>query len=324
MNGGIWIGDVLRALHATDGADHRRVFRMLGFETPETLTPEAGSPTDGDTEVAQVDREPSAAPIVTGRSPATHTEARARDLQPSLVADIPLLTPVRAGPAVGTAADAIAGASLPRVEEERHLSPVLPYQPLLPPASAPGILHQALSRQVTEGAIDTAALVEMMARCQPVAVVPRRPVPTLRYGVEVLVDLGPGMQLFRRDQTEVVRQITSLVGSEKVTVRYFAYCPLRGVGPGPGWTWRRTYHPPSRHTPILLLSDLGIGGPAGDVRRSIPAEWREFGRIAADNGSDVTALVVYPPDRWPTWLAALGCALMWDRTATARSVPVRS
>jgi hypothetical protein len=323
VNGGIWIGDILRALHATDRADHRRVYQMLGFEAAEILSPEAGSPMDDDTGAGQVDREEPMVLINQEKSPAPLTKARASNQQPPLVADIPLLTPVRAGPAIGHAGGAPAGASLPRVEEERHLSPVLPHQPLLPPATAPAILHRALSRHVAEGAIDITALVETVARCQPITLVPRQPVPTLRYGIEVLVDLGPGMQPFRRDQAEITRQITGVVGREKVTVRYFAYCPLRGAGPGAGWTWQ-PYSPPSRHTPILLLSDLGIGGPTGDFRRSTLAEWREFGRIAADNGSDVIALVVYPANRWPTWLAGLGSVLTWDRTATARSVPARS
>jgi len=318
----IWIGDVLRALRATDVADRPRVLRLLGFEAPDVPAPQAGELLDPDEDPDANDREPPGTQLILEEAPAPGVEARLRDRQPTLIADIPLLTPVRAAPAVRSAS-AVTGASLPRVVEERHLSPVLPYQPLFPPASTPAILQQALSRQVAEGAIDIPALVETLARRQPVAAVRRRAVPTLRYGVQVLVDLGPAMQPFRRDQAEIMKQIISVVGREKVTVKYFAYCPVRKAGPGPRWTWR-PYQPPPRHTPILLLSDLGIGGPTGDFRRSTRAEWREFGRIAAGNGSEVIAFLVYPPSRWPTWLPALGRGLTWDRGATARSAQARS
>jgi hypothetical protein len=195
----------------------------------------------------------------------------------------------------------------------------MPHQPLFPPRSTPAILQAALSRQVAEGPIDITSLVETVARCKPVSVVRRRYVPTLRYGVQVLVDLGPAMEPFRRDQEQVTRQIIATVGHEKVRVRYFAYSPLRGTGTGAGWTWRRPYRPPSRGTPILLLSDMGIGGPAGDLRASTYPEWLEFGRIAAGNESGIVAFVVYPPGRWPSWLASLGHPVSWDRRATARS-----
>lgn len=179
-----------------------------------------------------------------------------------------------------------------------------------------------MSCQVDEGPIDITALVEAVAHCKPVSVVPRRHVPTLRFGVQVLVDMGPGMQPFRRDQDEITRQIVRTVGWERVEVGYFAYSPLRGAGPGPGWTWR-PYRPPSRRTPILLLSDLGIGGPRGDFRRSTYLEWRRFRRIAAENESGVVAFVVYPQDRWPAWLAAVTHPVVWDRRATARSARAR-
>jgi hypothetical protein len=120
------------------------------------------------------------------------------------------------------------------------------------------------------------------------------------------------MQPFRRDQEEIARKIAGTVGREKVAVQYFAYSPLRGAGLGPGWTWQ-PYQPPSRRTPILLLSDLGIGGPAADFRKSTYAEWSEFTRIAAENDSDVVAFIVYPRDRWPTWLTALMRPVAWDR-----------
>jgi hypothetical protein len=311
---GIWIGDVLRALRATDDASRAQVLDLLGFAAPSVTESYSGQPVDQEPGAERGDQEPGTQPSALEAPSAPRSGAEARDQRPSPTAGIPLLTPVRSG---SSPAVIETGVSLPRVEE-RHLSPAVPYRPLFPLLSTSAILQGALSRQVAEGSIDITALVETVARCKPVSAVPRRHVPTLRYGVQVLVDMGPGMQPFRRDQEEIIRQIVRTVGREKVEVGYFAYSPLRGAGPGPGWTWR-PYRPPSRRTPILLLSDLGIGGPSGDFRKSTHSEWRRFWRIAADNESGIVAFVVYPPDRWPGWLAAVTHPVSWDRRATARS-----
>jgi hypothetical protein len=318
VNRGVWIGDVLRALRATDDASRARVLELLGFAAPSVAELYSSQPADQQPGAEAGGQQPDTHRPSPQAPPASRSGDGERDRRPSPTAGIPLLTPVRSGFAPAAMET---GASLPRVEE-RHLSPAVPYRPLFPPRSTPAILQAALSCQVAEGPIDITALVETVARCKPVSEVPRRHVPTLRYGVQVLVDLGPGMQPFRRDQEEITRQIVRTVGCEKVDVGYFAYSPLRGAGPGPGWTWR-PYRPPSRRTPILLLSDLGIGGPPGDFRRSTLPEWRRFWRIAADNESGVVAFVVYPPGRWPAWLAAVTHPVVWDRRATARSARAR-
>jgi hypothetical protein len=231
-----------------------------------------------------------------------------------------MLTPVL--PARVPSLAAGAGESLPR-PGDRNRSPLIPYQPLFQPRTERAILQAALSRRVAEGPTDTAALVTVMARCQPVRVVPRRKVPTLRYGVQVLVDLGPGMEPFRRDQEYLARQITRIVGRDKVSVKYFAYSPLRGSGPGPGWTWLQPYQPawqpPARGTPVLLLADLGIGGPRGDFRKSTRSEWLRFAATAARNESAVVAFLVHPAERWPAWLTSVMSAVHWDRRTTART-----
>jgi hypothetical protein len=318
VNRGIWIGDVLRALRATDDASRDRVLELLGFAVPSVTEPYSGQPADQEPSAEPDGHQPDTEPPATEVPPVPRSAAEDRGRRPSPTADIPLLTPVRSGFAPAALETSV---SLPRVEE-RHLSPTVPYRPLFPPRSTSAILQAALSCQVDEGPIDITALVETVARCKPIPAVPRKHVPTLRFGVQVLVDMGPGMQPFRRDQEEITRQIVKTVGSEKVEVGYFAYSPLRGAGPGPRWTWR-PYRPPSRRAPILLLSDLGIGGPRDDFRKSTYPEWRRFLRIAAENESGVVAFVVYPQNRWPGWLATVTHPVVWDRSSTARSARPR-
>ena len=320
MNSGIWIGDVLRALSATDGANRNEVLALLGFAAPGDHGPGSAPAPDLDREQATGGRGPlEVAAARPGESPPSPRSARAsQDSPPPRAAAFPLLTPVRAG-AVRQAG--LAGVSLAPLTDD-HFLPVLPHYPLFARQSARAILQAALSRQVEEGPLDLTALVETVARGKPVTALRKRPVPTLRFGVQILVDLSSAMEPFLRDQEQVTEQITRMLGREKVRLGYFAYSPLRGTGPGPEWTWR-PYQAPRRRTPILLLSDLGIGGPLRDFRASTYGEWRDFAGLAHENDSEVVAFVVYPPDRWPAWLPALMRPVTWDRRTTARTAGAR-
>ncbi|MFE5816192.1 hypothetical protein ACFQ6S_22730 [Streptomyces sp. NPDC056479] len=179
-----------------------------------------------------------------------------------------------------------------------------------------------LSRQVCEGPVDIPALIDTLAHGRPVARLPRRRVPTLRYGIQVLVDRSAGMQPFRRDQDQLIGQIRTVVGAGLVEVGYFSDLPQRGTGPGARWT-RTAYTPPELGRRILLLSDLGLGGPADDLQRAAPADWEEFVGLVTRAGCSIVALSPYPPDRWPGWMTRLLPLVSWDRTTTAGRARVR-
>jgi hypothetical protein len=209
---------------------------------------------------------------------------------------------------------------LPQVDQVR-LRALRPHEPLLAPRSTPAVLGVALSRPVPEGAIDSEALVEAISRGRPVDRLPRRRSSTLRFGVQVLVDLGAGMQPFARDQWELVGQLRRLFGPERTDVQQFAYAPLRGAGPGPRWTWR-PYRPPQPDARVLVLSNFGIGGPPLDYLASDRTEWEEFIEQVTRRGFSMVGFVPYPPARWPAWLRARIPLISWDRgttVSTARS-----
>jgi hypothetical protein len=144
----------------------------------------------------------------------------------------------------------------------------------------------------------------------------RRPVRTLRFGVQVLLDLGTGMELFTRDLHDVVNHVRATVGHEHTEVVYFDNCPVRGAGPGPRWTWRE-YAPPAPGTRVLILSDLGMGGPNLNPRRSTRVEWECLVRNLAHAQCTAVAFVPFPKQRWPSWAAKLLPLIPWDRQTTA-------
>jgi hypothetical protein len=307
MNSDIWIGDLARVLDVlgpmTPG-NRAQVAGLLGLDIT-ALPPEAmGSAPDAGPEAADshppdigtpAEQEPPAAPRLT------------------LEEELPLLDPL------GTA---LVPQSVewqePALAEMTagHLVPRIPFLPLLAPHSADATLRAAVSRWVHVGPVDTDALVRDLARQQPVRVLPLKPIATLRFGAQVLVDLGRGMDPFIHDRRDVLRQLRNVVGREGLTVRYFRYAPLRGVS-GAAAEPESSYSPPPPGTRVLVVSDMGIGGPPGDFRRSTPEEWESFKRLIESHDCPATALVPFPPHRWPSWLVQLFPLISWDHHTTA-------
>ncbi|MFS8100567.1 hypothetical protein LFM09_25905 [Lentzea alba] len=220
-----------------------------------------------------------------------------------------MLTEVTSKPAA--ASSWIPGPSLPLPAGDQTPHPT----PLLSPRTTAAVLHTVLSTTAEDGQADVEAITRLWARGEPIRSLPRKPRQTLRFGVQVLVDLGEAMQLFARDQRELVGQIRSVAGLESTSVEYFADIPTRGSGPGGRRTWR-DYTTPSRGSRILILSDFGIGGPAFHDRRGKPAEWLSFLNKVRREGCSPVGLVPYPPSRRPAWLTSSLPLVLWDRSTT--------
>lgn len=318
MRSQIWLADVVQVLEvARTDSEQGQVLHMLGLAggapRPGGLAPPpahalvseppAGAPREDPGEGAR-DEPPSGPEEESGGQGADAT------------VDLPLLRPAR-----------VESASGPREPVEPLARPTaervpLPHLPLLVPHWTSAILRAMLSRQVPEGPVDIPALIDALAHGHPVARLPRRPVPTLRYGVQVLVDRGPGMQPFRRDQDHLVRQIRAVVGSDLVEVGYFSGLPQHGTAPGARWT-RTEYTPPEFGRRILLLSDLGLGGPPDSFHRGTRHDWEEFVRLITRAGCSAVALSPYPPERWPGWMTRLLPLISWDRSTTASRARVK-
>jgi len=304
----IWLGDLVRAVASISGdADlTRRIVALLGLtQEPadtEEILPDGEVPepvTNGADESADGERWPSADSIA-GRQ--SHD-------------DVPMLPETYQAPAATT--DWESAPSLPRMTDEL-LATRPDVAPLLAPRSAAAVLDALLGATAADGPLDLPALTQACARGVPISRIPRLPRRTLRFGVQVLVDVGEAMELFVSDQADLVDRITALVGAEHTAVLYFEDSPLRGAGPGPRRTWR-AYRPPTAGSRVLVVSDFGVGGPAFHVRRSRPTEWQEHALMVSRAGAVAVGLLPYPPHRWPAWLAALMPLAMWDRATTAAS-----
>ncbi|MER6712584.1 hypothetical protein [Streptomyces sp. NPDC000877] len=318
MRAQIWVSDVVRALEVARTDEERaRVLEMLGFVSP--AVPDAGqvmpfAEPEGPrapVEAPRRERRPEPA-----HEPPPATAAEEETPNADVPEELPLLPPVRVE-AVPTPREPVRPLARPTAERVP-----LPHLPLFVPGWTSAILRAMVSRRVPEGAVDIPALIDTLAHGRPVRRLPRLPLPTMRYGVQVLVDRGPGMQPFRRDQNELLDRVRAVVGPSLVEVGYFSGTPQRGTGPGARWT-RTAYVPPESGRPVLLLSDLGLGGPPDDPQRGTRQEWEHFVGLVTRAGCGVVALSPYPPRRWPRWMTGLLPLVSWDRTTTASRATVR-
>ena len=310
----IGLADAIRA-SARLGLDPVTALRVLSLSIPSAAA--APSPGTGWTEPAPVpfedldlrgDEPPGAQPWSPTEPPIpTSAALPPEDRRPPLIEPLPPDRPRLAGAPV----------PLPSVEAELRRPDAprpLADAGLLPPARQRAILS-ALCRTLGPGDVDVAAAVRRLALAEPLRRLPTSTVPTMRRGVQILVDLGPGMQPFLRDQRELVRDLHRLTGPEGLEVLRFAGSPLDepGAGDGPVWTWR-PYRPPLDDRPVLVLSDLGTG-PGHRDRTGVRQRWLRFAGMFQGGGRRLVALVPLPVQRLPGELRSILPVVGWDRTA---------
>jgi hypothetical protein len=310
----IWLGDLLRAralLGPLDEAQTAFVARLLG------LAPVAHVPWD----VTHDEPSRPAAEDIEDDLDAAH--ARSHDMQiPSATGESERPAHARLEP-VGR----VPGATMRPWEEvealepyvsERHGAP-LPHEPLWEPRWTRELVTAALATSTAGLAIDERRAVDVIARARPLTVVPRVPRRTLALGVQVLVDVGEGMAPYARDRTRLAGEIREVVGRTRTSVLRFSGSPARGAGPGARPAWRR-YVPPDHGTPVVALTDLGIGASSLDAGARPTADWLDVACRLERRDSRLIALVPYPPRRWPMPLRRAITIVHWDRTTTVAEV----
>ncbi|NUP17864.1 MAG: hypothetical protein HOV73_28765 [Streptomyces sp.] len=307
---GIWLGDLARAVAAAGRSDPltvRAIAELLGVTTaaeeetvrpPVTTTPDPRPrlPPPVEESGERTPQTPAPGPAV----PAVATPAPGPGPQ--------LLTPLVRGsrpPVVWTT---------PSLRTAARTGPPPLRQPLLAPRSASAIVQAAVSRWEPDGDVDIPRAVDRLAKGLPLSVLPRCPTPTLRFGVQVLVDRGFGMQPFYRDQDELAARIRRTVGQNTTEVLYFEDSPLGGAGPGDRWAWQ-TYTPPPSGTRVLILTDLGLGGPAHPRQGGRP-EWERFFDGLTRASCAPVLFLPYPRHRWPSWATDRVRMVPWDRRTT--------
>jgi hypothetical protein len=207
---------------------------------------------------------------------------------------------------------------LPRLqpEHETYVRPQL--EPLLLPQWTRGILIGSLATKTEDGLPDLERITETLARGEVIRALPTLSSPTLRRGVQLLIDKSQAMMPFIRDQAWLQKEIRQVAGMDRVEIKRFAGSPLRGAGAGPK-PWPE-YTPPLPGTPVMLLTDLGICQPMLTDDWADSTEWLRFCRTVRHANCPLIAFVPYGPSRWPKELARALPIIQWDRKTTAATV----
>lgn len=197
-----------------------------------------------------------------------------------------------------------------------------PLVSLLVPLWARGILSGAMSTLSEAGPLDVERLVRGIARGAPWRRVPRQPWPTLARGALVLVDRSDALLPFAADQAWLVEQIQAVAGRDRLRVLDFEGCPAWGAGTGSQDEWEEDFERwrPPAGTPVVALTDLGIGARGYGARPVHPLEWSAFAERLRRAGCPLLAFVPYAPERWPAGLSRAFHILPWDRGTSARTV----
>jgi hypothetical protein len=210
-------------------------------------------------------------------------------------------------------------AQVPALEalDEPGVNP--PIQPLFDRLRRRGLLSSALATHIEEGDLDVERIVSAVSAGEPLQFLPRLPVPTLRRGVQVLLDVGQGMDPFAEDQHGLVRALDDVLADDRLEVLRFNGCPTRGVR-GESESSYRAWRPPPQGMPLLAVTDLGIGGPMLDSERATTAEWLTFAHRLREAGYDIVVFVPYEATRWPRRLQSAMKLIHWSERTTVGAV----
>ncbi|HYK05882.1 MAG TPA: hypothetical protein VE974_29335 [Thermoanaerobaculia bacterium] len=189
--------------------------------------------------------------------------------------------------------------------------PLPPFEALFLRSWTRAILSMSLATPGEHGPPDLHRIVERISRGQALTRIPRRVVPTLRKGVQLLVDRGSGMVPFTRDADALVREIVLVAGVE-TPVLHFRGLPSDGVTD----LQRKVvlpYEVPPAGVPVALITDFGIGIDPFESDRPGAREWVAFLRSVRRTDSRLIAFVPYPRQRCARSIASLVTIVEWDR-----------
>jgi hypothetical protein len=205
----------------------------------------------------------------------------------------------------------------PHISFSGVLGPGPPPAPPLSPSQARAAMATFASTRRPGSQLDIDWLSARVTTLAPI--VPPRFVLELRIApvVELLADCGQGMEPFAADLRFLTAELVGVAGADRVERRAFLGTPLRGVDPDPFTNEAIPWTPPSPGTLVIVLSDLGAGGPPGDPDRAPTAEWRAFASVISEAQARLRVLTPFAEDRRGTGIPEVAC---WESVEEVMAV----
>jgi hypothetical protein len=309
----IWLAELVRAadkLQPKTAEIEQKLAALLGFAPAAGRRRGAGEPASPAREAGPSDGG-GGPPAPT---PPPKTGADRREQVPS-AASPALLQPVRVEHPGGSERWRAVDALPPPPEASR--TPRLRLQPLFQPRWRRELLVAVAAQQLPYGLVDADRAVQRAARAQPLFHIPRLPRWSVSRGLQVLVDLGPGTEPFRRDQQELVAALKTILGSG-VSVLFLWGSPARRVSSEERGDL--VYRRPAPGAPVLLLGDLGFAHGETSGSAAPEREWVAFADSLRRQGSRLAALVTRNPKHFPRAVARAVALVPWRIETTQRTV----
>jgi hypothetical protein len=317
------LADYVRAVTALDAAGdaakQRAIAELLGLmEPPAQAAPKTGdsavgagdplAPAQPRQPVSGVTKEQQAAPATSAAAP----RPRRRKPVPYRIDAVPAATHER--PAWLDKPEIL---DPPRAEAPPRVRPV----PLLARRFSRAILSTAMATRTETNQVDVAAVLDAEVQGRVLRSIPRRIVPSLSRGAQILVDRGPSAEPFQTDQELLVEQIRSIAGRGTVSVVELDSSRellASAAGGDQSGEYFATFRPPPGVV-VVLVSDLGIVRVPFEETASA-GDWLRFATRLRAGGNPVVAFVPFGPARWPQALARTVALVQWDRTTNVQAV----
>jgi hypothetical protein len=190
----------------------------------------------------------------------------------------------------------------------------VPPEPPLPAVQARSSIAALAAARRPGRRLDMVTLVKRSARLQPPTACFVAELRTASF-VQVLVDRGEGMEPYVDDLDFLAAQFVDVAGRDRVEQRTFVGTPRRGLDPdvftGETAKWKR----PAARSLVLVLTDLGVGGPPGSRDRAPAYEWRAVAETVALAQAHLRVLTPFPPGRLPAGLVEIMRLVSWESLA---------
>ncbi|WGZ93132.1 MAG: formylglycine-generating enzyme family protein [Candidatus Thiothrix putei] len=190
--------------------------------------------------------------------------------------------------------------------KRRYANQPQPHQPLVAWTTLWPLLRKLLSQQQTHKHPDIPKLVKQVAKAEQLRRIPQQQRLNWTAKVVILVDRPPRLDGLNRDYVMLQAQLGKQRGEVGVESWFVLDLPTRSMLLGDE---RKTWHPPTPETPILILSDLGIYERSGQITR----QWLRFGQSLRQAGCQAFALVPAPVRYLSEELTQCFQCISWDR-----------
>ena len=171
--------------------------------------------------------------------------------------------------------------------------------PLLNMSQLTPFLLNSLGQQRASRRLDQRQLSRQIAQGKAIHRLPYRSMQRWPQRLQIIVDTSSHLEPYWDDFEYIINQLEKRLGSEAVdAIRFQNYLPEDKISHCISWPTKdndewRAWQPPSSHTPLLILSDLGMTLP----EQSFSFRWEQFAKRHQTMGS--TKLSFSPASQSP-------------------------